>query len=198
MKREQIIIVGMCIIIYIVLFWSLVIWGGKLEAQGIIQECFHNKTVTVDLPINTRYSCENMCGPPGRCSITGQQCATDVDCDGCHEPLDKNITSQNTLKIVGQNDAGKMTYNQTPQYSVLTTDIGTRAKLYKNSINLRAPQYNYGVNKWRGTYDAGMELYDQRYNPSIEHNNFLPVYKKRPTLSGQFTVEGPLASNAFM
>ena len=38
---------------------------------------------TVNLPINTTISCENMCGPLNRCSITGQQCTSDIDCYGC-------------------------------------------------------------------------------------------------------------------
>ena len=37
-------------------------------------------TTTVRLPINTTTSCKNMCGPPGRCSITGEQCVSDIDC----------------------------------------------------------------------------------------------------------------------
>ena len=38
---------------------------------------------TVDLPINTTFSCENMCGPTAVCSITGEQCTSDIDCHGC-------------------------------------------------------------------------------------------------------------------
>jgi hypothetical protein len=39
---------------------------------------------TVNLPINTTYECENKCMPPARCSITGQQCSSDIDCCGCN------------------------------------------------------------------------------------------------------------------
>lgn len=38
---------------------------------------------TVDLPINTTVDCKNMCGPLNRCSITGEQCTSDIDCYGC-------------------------------------------------------------------------------------------------------------------
>ena len=39
---------------------------------------------TVNLPINTTFECENKCMPPARCSITGQQCSSDIDCCGCN------------------------------------------------------------------------------------------------------------------
>jgi hypothetical protein len=39
---------------------------------------------TVNLPINTTFECENKCMPPARCSITGEQCSTDIDCCGCN------------------------------------------------------------------------------------------------------------------
>ena len=39
---------------------------------------------SVDLPLINTYSCQNFCGPTARCSITGQQCAADIDCLGCN------------------------------------------------------------------------------------------------------------------
>ena len=30
-----------------------------------------NTSHSVDLPINTKYSCQNNCGPQSKCSITG-------------------------------------------------------------------------------------------------------------------------------
>ena len=45
---------------------------------------------TVNLPINTTFECENKCMPPARCSITGQQCSSDIDCCGCN-PNSKKI-----------------------------------------------------------------------------------------------------------
>ena len=40
----------------------------------------------VDLPLTTNYSCQNFCGPPSRCSITGEKCMSDKDCIGCKLP----------------------------------------------------------------------------------------------------------------
>lgn len=50
-------------------------YANRIESQ--------NESHNVDLPINTRFSCANMCAPPARCSITGEQCTSDVDCSGC-------------------------------------------------------------------------------------------------------------------
>ena len=203
MKREQILIIGL-LVVCVVLYCGLVYWVEVLYDEGKIQECFangmsytSNYTSTVNMPINTRYSCQNMCGPLARCSITGQQCQSDVDCFGCHEPLDQSIT-KSEQDVRGQNDAGILTFNQTPRYSELTTDIGTKAKLYNKGINLDPPEYFEGVNTWKPAFDAGMELYDKMYNPSIEFQKFLPKYPKRPSLSGQFILDEPLSANAYL
>jgi hypothetical protein len=151
---------------------------------------------TVDLPINTTFSCQNMCGPLARCSITGEQCTSDIDCYGCQPDFVE--TSNNTRDIRGQNDAGKLTNGYNIRYSILTTDIGTQAKLYNKGINLQPPSYFKGVNQWSKSFKAGMELYDKKYNPSIEILPFLPQYPNRKTLSGEFNDNGPLAANAYL
>jgi hypothetical protein len=151
---------------------------------------------TVNLPINTTFSCENVCGPMARCSKTGEQCTSDVDCYGCqpkvYEPL------YEMKDVGGQNDAGKLTSGITPRYSALTTDIGTQAKLYGEGENLMPMQYFKGVDQWTKPFKAGMELYNKKFNPSIEVLPFLPKYPPRPSLSGEFIDDGPLAANAFL
>jgi len=151
---------------------------------------------TVNLPINTTYSCQNMCGPLARCSKTGEQCTSDIDCYGCQPEFVE--TPNNKTDIGGQNDAGKITNGYNPTYSILTTDIGTQAKLYNKGVNLQPPSYFKGVNQWTKPFKAGMQLYDKKYNPSIEILPFLPKYPNRPTLSGEFIDNGPLASNAYL
>ena len=37
-----------------------------------LKEGYGNYSDTVDLPINTKYSCKNMCGPQAICSLTGE------------------------------------------------------------------------------------------------------------------------------
>lgn len=157
-----------------------------------------NQSSTVDQPINTTTSCENICGPPARCSVTGEQCTSDIDCYGCQPP--PSSEAPKTKEVRGQNDAGKLTLGVTPTYSSLTTDIGTQAAFYDKTKqeNLMPPQYFQGVDQWRHSFDVGMELYDKRYNPSVETLPYLPKYQKRPTLSGEFMDDGPLAANDFM
>jgi len=97
--------------------------------------------------------------------------------------------------IRGQNDAGKLTTEINPTYSVLTTDIGTRSKLV-NDPHIQPPQYFKGVNQWRETFDAGEELFDKRYNPNSQQ--FTLKYPQRTTLSGEFIDNGPLAANDYL
>jgi hypothetical protein len=84
----------------------------------------------------------------------------------------------------------------TPDYSVLTTDIGSKAAIYNYSeINKPPPQYNKGINTWRTLFDEGKLLFDKKYNPSILIDDIEPSYEEMPTLSGEFTVIGPKPSN---
>jgi hypothetical protein len=158
-----------------------------------LKEGYNNYSDNVDLPINTKYSCKNMCGPHATCSLTGEQCTSDIDCYGC-QPT--NQTKKKFSKDVNPyNDSGKST-DMTPTNSFLTSDIGSRAYYFDDKINSPAI-YNYkGINTWRQTFDEEQYLYNKRYNPSIYFTNFIPKYKAKPTLSGEFMVEGPDASNA--
>jgi len=177
-------------------FIAIIIFLLIINYCNNIRENFSNDySHTVNLPINTTYSCKNMCGPQARCSITGEQCTSDIDCFGCKAV--KNEKKVITTDVLGVNEAGKLTFNNTPTYSTLTTDIGTRANLY-NENNLNPPKYFQGVDQWTNTFDIGNKLYDKRYNPGIEILPFLPKYPERVTLSGEFIDNGALASNEYI
>jgi hypothetical protein len=156
-------------------------------------------THTVNLPLTTKYSCKNFCAPAtARCAITGEQCMADIDCRGCN-PYGPTIKKQqSTANVPGQNDAGKLTWGVTPTYSILTTDIGTRAKLFtSNKEKLDPPPHgSFGVNTWITAFNGGQKLFDERYKPS--GLKFMPNYDKRYTATGQFIDDGPLASNAYL
>ena len=161
-----------------------------------------NTNHNVNLPINTKSSCKNMCGPISRCSITGEQCSTDVDCYGCQPTIPSTQLTKNnkTVNIRGENNAGKLSYSA-PTYSVLTTDIGTHATLY-NKLLTPPLQYNEGTNTWKKTFNAGTELYNKKYKiisagPPNSGASLLQ-YPQRNTLSGQFTDDGPLAANDYL
>jgi len=193
---------------FIVLFLLIGIfhWGNYLINNGyvvienftsfgpIVDNGSPSTTHTVDLPLTTTTSCQNMCGPNNRCSLTGEQCSSDIDCYGCN-PYTKQLKPDNSQLLRGENDAGKLTTEENPTCSSLTTDIGTQAKLI-NSPNTPPPEYFKGVNTWKTTYEAGKQLFDKRYNPSAQ--SFMPNYPERKSLSGEFEYNGPLAANDFL
>jgi hypothetical protein len=201
----------------ILIFWSFVLlllfigilrWGDYLINGGYIVEKFSNNinidtggsaiNHSIDLPLTTTKSCQNMCGPNNRCSLTGEQCSSDIDCFGCNPQTKQFVQKElsfDELDIRGENAAGKLTTEKTPTYSVLTTDIGTKARLI-NKPQTESPQYFQGINTWRDTFDEQMELYDKRYTPTASY--FTPDYSSRKTLSGEFIDNGPLAANAFL
>lgn len=176
--------------------------------RGYITECFDSNIAlykntgspsyshSVDLPLNTTYSCSNFCGPTARCAITGTQCMTDIDCYGCN-PYGPNIKDEKTASVPGENDAGKMGY-LAPTFSDLTTDIGTQAKLFttnKGKLD-KPPLANFGVNTWVSDFKGGQKLFDARYKPA--GLQWIPNYSKRYTDTGLFLTDGPLASNAYL
>jgi hypothetical protein len=188
------------LIISFLLLASIFKWIDYLTENKYIVEGFqqlnNEKTShTVDLPLNTKYSCDNFCGPTARCSITGQQCFTDIDCPGC-QPYVPPQTKAEKIIIKGNDDAGKLTVGTTPTYSILTTDMGTRAKMFSNKKFAKAPSAEFGINVWRNDFNEGEKLFDKRYKPNQLEN--MPDYPQRYSLTGDFIEEGPLASNAVL
>ena len=185
----------------IVLIFFIFQWIGFLSLNKYIVECFTSNVPedmngstshSVDLPLTTKYSCKNFCGPAARCSITGQQCTADIDCPGCQPyspPLPKSSDS-----IPGNNDAGKLTYNMTPQYSPLTSGYGTREKIITNNMYSKPAMPDFGVNTWFSAFEEEKDLFDKRYKPPELPN--MPKYEKRYTLSGQFIDDGPFPANS--
>ncbi len=151
-------------------------------------------THTVNMPLNTTIGCKNMCGPPNRCSITGQQCMADIDCPGCEPP--ETSTSQPTKELVGENDSGKLTTAMTPNYSELTSDIGTRARLITSDKYEKSMSPYAGINTWEGQFNLSKKLFDDRYRPAGLKG--MPSYRIQHSLSGAFDTDGPLASNSYL
>lgn len=154
----------------------------------------------VDMPINTYYGCKNFCGPKSQCAITREQCTSDVDCQGC-QPFPTQPPRYLTKNVRGDNDAGKLIYNQNPRYSSLTTDIGTKASLYGNKF-APVPQPYLGLDKWVESANYGIKLQDDalayKYSEEPEEFRFIPNYPTRESATGLFKYTGPLASNAYL
>ena len=185
------------ILVSFILLFSIFNWIDYLADNKYIVECFENDKTsnTVSLPLNTTYSCKNFCGPTARCSITGQQCFTDIDCPGC-QPYSPPLQKNDSVCIPGDDDAGKLTWGVTPQYSSLTSGYGTKEKIITNNVNSKPSQANFGVDTWSSTSDQVLKLFDKRYKPP--NLEYMPSYENRYSLTGDFIDEGPLASNAYL
>jgi hypothetical protein len=116
------------------------------------------------------------------------------DADG--NSTNGNMTISPFNDNLAYNDAGKLTAGVTPTYSPLTTDIGTRAGSVGASGELRRPpQYDKGTDLWTEYFNNEYELFKLRYTPP-KNLPFETAYPKTSTLSGEFSEDGPRASNS--
>ena len=164
MKREVIIILLLGII-----FCAFISLFIPQERENYKDMGLPDTNHTVNLPINTTYECENKCMPPARCSITGEQCSSDIDCCGCN-PYIKEIERKVEGFTASMNDITSTTFENPPQY-------------FK------------GIDMWSDSFNYGAELYNKQHNPLLQtarygQNNILLNYPDRQTLSGDFTESG--------
>lgn len=190
-NKKTYILLFICVFFFFLIFY----WIHYLTHNYII-ECFSNKTShTVDLPLTTTYSCKNFCNPSSRCAVTGQQCFTDIDCPGC-QPYVPPLNKDQSNNVPGNDDAGKLTWGVTPQYSSLTSGYGTREKIITDNVFSKPSDPNFGVNTWKSEYNEELKLFDQRYKPN--KLPYMPQYPERYSLSGEFIEDGPLPSNSYL
>ena len=198
-KYYKIILALSCIVLLYIIF----MWINYLSINQYIIECFSPQAIqedvtggstshSVDLPLTTTYSCKNFCGPTARCSITGQQCFADIDCPGC-QPYSPPLPRSKDC-VPGDNDAGKLTWGVTPQYSPLTSGYGTFQAYVTDNIYSKPSQPNFGVNTWSASFNEGQKLFDARYKPV--GLQYMPKYPEMYSLTGEFVEDGPLPSNA--
>ena len=151
------------------------------------------------MPINTDKSCSNFCGPDARCSKTKGQCSTDSDCwqYGCQsmlKPPPKKVDDGPKPDY----DAGILTYNQTPQYSSLTTDMGSEATVI--NANAEVPRSYDGIPVWQEVYDQQARMVDDelayQYSAEPQQYRTAPAYPVSTTITGAYYDLGPTPSNA--
>ena len=99
--------------------------------------------------------------------------------------------------IVGDNAAGKLTFGQTPQYSDLTSDMGTKALPFLDKEFSKTLTPTFGVNTWRSSFDAEQKMFNKRYKLLSNLPN-MTYYPPRYSVTGDFIENGPLASNALL
>jgi hypothetical protein len=169
---------------------------------------YYNKTYndpayshTVDLPLTTTYTCNNMCGSQSKCYLTGDQCTSDTDCPGCKIPI-PSYKEYNSKNVKGNNNAGKYDY-LVPQYSNLTNDIGTKAKLYTTTNkNAPPPPSYYGPILFAKSANIATKMNKNNssfiWDPAPNDYNYLPKYPNRYSATGLFLDDGPLPSNSYL
>jgi hypothetical protein len=153
--------------------------------------------------VNNPYSCSNFCGPKATCIKTGEQCTSDVDCQGCQPPITSPPKYLTNTEVKPLDDAGKLTWGQTPQYSSLTSDIGSRASYSKpGSLNEEIVRPYEGYDRWTKSFNYGLELADKKliyqYSPEQDEYRSMPIYPVTRSATGLFYDTGPTASNATM
>jgi hypothetical protein len=196
-NKYMIVLLLFCIILIFIIFN----WINFLSINKYIVECFTSEPInedingstshSVDLPLTTKYSCSNFCGPNARCSITGQQCTADIDCPGC-QPYSPPLSKSNN-NILADNDAGKLTIGVTPQYSSLTNGYGTNERIVTNDLYSKPITPGFGINSWTSEFEQEYNLFNNRYKP--KELQYMPNYSNRYSLTGVFIEDGPLPSN---
>ena len=190
----------------VVLFWAITTWGDYLISQ-CSKEPFEDPNTpltshTVDIPLTTSFSCQNMCGPTNTCSITHEQCTSDVDCQGCQPLFVPKQQRFNENQPRPENDAGILTFNMVPRYSALTTDIGTKAMLWQKNRFAPVPVTDQGYDLWTSSANVGQSLFDDKmtywYSAAPAEFVSMPTYPKRESATGIFVDNGPLAANAYL
>ena len=151
--------------------------------------------------VNNNYNCSNFCGPQSQCALTREQCTSDVDCQGCQPKIDTPPDYLTSTEVKPLNDAGKLTWTQTPQYSTLTTDIGTEsAYVTPGSKEAEIIRPYEGYDMWTKSFNFGLSLADKKlvydHSPEPEEYRSIPVYPITRTATGLFYDTGPTASNA--
>lgn len=169
--------------------------GFDTNTQAIRDTGSPDTSHNVDMPLTTTSSCKNMCGPPNRCSITGQQCMSDIDCPGC-EPQVPPLSPSTGENIIGDDDAGKLSSGVTLNYSSLTTGFGTQARIVTADKFAKPAMPDFGKNTWSDKFIKGRKLFDDRYKPSGLKN--MPSYSDRYSITGEFVDDGPLPSNSYL
>lgn len=171
----------------VVLFY----WTDFLFKNNYIQEAFSNIPVIKEGPDTTHsvnlpsaafsdYTCKNMCGPPGRCRISGEDCVSDVDCYGCVPPpvYNREIKEQTT--------------DVKPFLSTFSTDV-TKNATYIDA-EAKPAKYNMGVDMWKSNFDLEENIFKEKYYPS-GNLSLMMKYPVRTTFSGEFIDDGAYAFN---
>ena len=220
-NKIQILLASLCVLFaWLIINWFRYLIDNYFIFKGVKKEGFDPNiyqsqeydnpntpltTHSVDLPINTNYSCSNFCGPKSKCSKTPWiQCSTDVDCwqFGCQSllkpPTSKQVDNVEFGPAPDYDPNVLLSNGQTLEYSSLTTDIGTNAKVI--NANAPIPRSYEGIPVWQETYDKQAQMIDDelayQYSAAPDEYKTASFYPVSTTITGAFYDIGPTPSNA--
>ena len=187
------------LLVCIVLFWGIIKYGSYVcnypKLEGLTNFDKYSQMVvpypsnalidynnlnlseyshTVNMPIVNGDTCKNFCGPQAQCALTRGQCTSDVDCPGCNP----GVTPQSecvSKEVPGYDATGKLGYNQSLQYSSLTTGYNNHnadfAQIYPDSKDAKLTRPYEGVDTWEKSFNKGLELYNKRQTINDKYIN---------------------------
>jgi len=163
-----------------VILW--IVMRGKRE--GLVDRGSPLTNHNVPLPLTNTLTCRNFCGPASVCSLTQEQCTSDVDCYGCRPKIPPPETPTSP-EPKAYDDAGKLTFQQPLRYSQLTTDLTRNAMRYGNGAGV--PQGYQGKDLWTTSANFGYDLFlKKRYSLAEPTPTSLPL---QTSVTGLFHTE---------
>lgn len=206
-NKTNILLAFLCILfIWLIINWfqylqkNYFIFTGTNKVEGFEANIYKPdykdsipKTDTVNLPINTNYTCSNFCGPKATCSKSGQQCSTDVDCYnvGCRSLLNVSKTGEN---LPTKNNTGPEPLDDA---LIFSTNVSSNADIIDENATITRGYT--GIPVWEDEYNAMVNInndqlaYEYAANP--DKYKYTPHYKTTVTATGLFYDIGPTAFN---
>ena len=206
MKLDNFIFILCCLILFCAAVSGIRVSKEGLTNNDVINYNNAEYSHTVNLPLNDITSCSNFCGPKSQCSISKQQCTSDIDCDGCNPGPTKRPKCI-TKEVIGYNDnVFGLNYNPlTTGYNGYNTNF---SEIYDKSKYAQIKKPYEGINTWKDSFNKGIELYNKKSEANDEYNSTMdfryqskqkyyePKYPMRISATGTFYETTPPAFNS--
>ncbi len=166
-----------------------------------------NNPSDVPMPLNTPYTCHNMCGPLGQCARTRESCLSDSDCTGCQRiEVFRDEEVRNTPNNNNSQALKALPVQLRPMESVSSSLVNAfgaegyeevnhhgNRKQKKSSSEPIVIFRDTKTDTWSDTFRREQALFDQHFRP--QNVPFMPSYAYRTTLTGAFREDGPFPAN---
>lgn len=151
---------------------------------------------TVDMPMMSKYTCSNVCGPAGRCSNSQQQCSSDKDCRGCTSADIQQTNKLHPIEYTPYMGLGMLTGGGSRQIATQANAfqsqlVDTSTDLSDVNANAIAPPYQ----TWLPKAQYLQKLYNERFRlPNATFANQITTEPNR-SLTGLFVSDNYAAYN---